>query len=397
LHEGGELKIYNLQTLKGPNGEYKGYKAVWEPGQAGRLSPAAQVGPFYIRKGDGFRRMNAATIEAAKEELAFVEAAAEAKAQGVAVQEATDGGPTLANKIKDFLAEIEANKSWGTYLAYRCSMEDYFAVFCKKRLVSEVDKKDLIAFKNYLKSDDLNLSGRTMYNHFANTMIFLSWAKHETEYKRCDWPDKCERDADAYSYDEIETLLKSADDEDRLVINCFLNTGMRSGEIAHLTYGDVDYKHSIWEVTAKPEWDWKPKTIESLRKVPVADWLTKQIVHRQKAKKAAKTDLIFHQKRSNKPLKNHIIKSVKQAAKTTQKVRYNNELEGRFDDHRFRATFITEQLRNGATVPDCMAWVGHKDPKTILRYAAKVNLQNKEVHRKATSWADRFAPQATSA
>jgi hypothetical protein len=32
-----------------------------------------------------------------------------------------------------------------------------------------------------------------------------------------------------------------------------------------------------------------------------------------------------------------------------------------------------------------MVWVGHKDLKTILRYAAKVNMRKEENHSKATA------------
>jgi len=31
-----------------------------------------------------------------------------------------------------------------------------------------------------------------------------------------------------------------------------------------------------------------------------------------------------------------------------------------------------------------MKWVGHNHPTTILRYAAKVNVRNPEVHNRAT-------------
>jgi hypothetical protein len=38
-----------------------------------------------------------------------------------------------------------------------------------------------------------------------------------------------------------------------------------------------------------------------------------------------------------------------------------------------------------------MVWVGHKDLKTILRYAAKVNVRKAENRAKATAAFSRFA------
>jgi integrase len=63
----------------------------------------------------------------------------------------------------------------------------------------------------------------------------------------------------------------------------------------------------------------------------------------------------------------------------------------RVDDHKFRSTAITRWLREGNSVPDVMAWVGHKSPTTILRYAAKIKLEKPETQQKAHSPFARFA------
>jgi integrase len=64
---------------------------------------------------------------------------------------------------------------------------------------------------------------------------------------------------------------------------------------------------------------------------------------------------------------------------------------GRVDNHKFRSTAITRWLRNGSTVPEVMAYVGHVNPVTIMRYAAKVNLQKRENREKATQPFSKFA------
>jgi len=67
------------------------------------------------------------------------------------------------------------------------------------------------------------------------------------------------------------------------------------------------------------------------------------------------------------------------------------KLTGRVDDHKFRSTAITLWLQAGHTVPDVMRWVGHVDPKTILRYAEKVNLRRDETRKRITKTFDAFA------
>jgi len=61
--------------------------------------------------------------------------------------------------------------------------------------------------------------------------------------------------------------------------------------MAHLTYGDIDFKYSIWKVL--PKADWKGKTEAAKREIPVPVWLTAKIQERQKERNASLTDWIF--------------------------------------------------------------------------------------------------------
>ena len=87
------------------------------------------------------------------------------------------------------------------------------------------------------------------------------------------------------------------------------------------------------------------------------------------------SDLIFPAPRGG--VDEHLIRIVKRVADRAK-------VEGRVDDHKFRSTAITIWLRDGRTVPEVMAYVGHLNPATILRYAAKVNLAREENRRRVT-------------
>jgi site-specific recombinase XerD len=183
-----------------------------------------------------------------------------AKARGVEVVTAPDGNKErLPNKVAAYLAEIESNKSNATWNAYRRSTE-LFLESCRKLNVPEVGRADMLAFKTYLKRQ--KFSGRTLYNHFLNITIFLVWAKDKEDtlgLNSNDWPEKPERDPEAYTEEEIRRLLETAagtfrglqrkdgeKKDDRLLLWAFMNSGLRDGELSHLTYGDIDVKHSVW-------------------------------------------------------------------------------------------------------------------------------------------------------
>ena len=375
-----ELDLYNRQPATSKKGKsYIGYTKVFSPGQSGRQTAADQKPPFYIR--DYKKRIDhrewilldgAQTITEAKTAALKVQGVLKAADAGITLPEdESKGTDKLETKIAEYLEEIEANKSYKTYLAYKNSLENFFLGSCKKRYLKDVSRPDLLNFKTYMGNQDV--SGRSTFNNFANVMIFLKWAKHKVEIIKKDWPTKTERDADDYTPDEIKILLEHCDADGQLLLKSLLCSGMRDGELAHLTYGDIDYNYSIWEVKAKPGWN--PKTKESLRHVPVPEWLTELIKDRETKRKSLKTDYIFGAKLGK--ANNHLIRTVKRAAKSAK-------MAGRVDNHKFRATAITLWLRNGSTVPGVMKWVGHKSPNTILRYAAKVNLESKAVRKKAT-------------
>jgi integrase/recombinase XerD len=272
----------------------------------------------------------------------------------------------LSDMIESYCAENEKRKARKTFLAYRNSLV-MFGKSCLVRFVSEVKRDHVMKFL-----DDLNAKGfhpRTVYNNFLNVMVFLKWAGNPgSEMKPpvvlADWPEKAERKPSAYTNEEIAGLLKATDTEGQLILNCFLWTGIRSGELTHLTYGDIDFKHSAWSIDSKL--DWKTKTKESKREVPAPPELTKQLKTRMVAGRRSNEDLIFPNGKG-KP-DGHIIRIVKSAAKKAG-------VTGRVDDHKFRATAITRWLRSGKSIPDVMMWVGHRDPATIMRYAESINVR----------------------
>jgi integrase len=360
--------------------------------------PADLGGPFYLRVTiDGREQWVSVgdTLDIAREEAKKYQATLEAEANGLVVE--NDSANRLRTKIEAFNAETKANKAYKTALAYANTLR-YFAQSCKRLNVEDIKREDLLTFKTHLRNE--KLSERSIYNNFLNTMVFLKWCGVNAGVKKNDWPPLPEREPEEYSDEELVALLNAADNEkkvqlskharglsklphwgsERLLLNSFLCTGLRSGELAHLTYGDIDFKHSVW--TVAPKDGWKAKTTKSQRDVPVPAWLTKKIHDRMIAGNRQKSDLIFpngEDRTDEKLLK--VVKRVAKRAKVT----------GRVDDHKFRSTAITRWLRDGNSVADVMAWVGHTSLDTILRYAAKVNVRKAETLKKAANTFAQFA------
>jgi len=370
--------------------------------------PADLTGPFYLRTSiDGRMQWVPAgdTLEDARDEAKKHEATVKAEARGLAVEAQSTN--RLSAKIAAFLAETKANKARKTHLAYANAMR-YFVQSCKRTNVEDIKREDMLSFKTHLRDEDL--SETSVYNNFLYTMIFLKWCGTHAGVKKNDWPAKPEREPEEYSDEEIEKLLVAADTEniktksprhkrshqgeERLLLNSFLCSAMRSGELEHLTYGDVDFKNSVW--TVQPKMDWKTKTRGSQRDVPIPAWLTKRIHQRMTDGNHQRADLIFPS-RDGKPDRKllNVVKRVAVRAGLLKVVKHDNGkriLVGiRVDDHKFRSTAITRWLRDGVAPQDVMAWVGHKKLDTILRYAAKVNVRKLETRKRAERTFAQFA------
>lgn len=382
------ISIYNMQTKVSASGkEYNARVCVFTPGQAGRLSDADQKPPFYIRDqkgGQQWIRLEARTITEAKIEAQKAQDVMEAAARGIIVANPADENPNrLKTKIAAYLEEIEANKAPKTALAYRRTME-LFQESCRRLNVQDVRREDILAFKTYLKKQFTSeKGGRAVYNNFLNVSVFFKWAKHrfvDMGIGKHDWPAKPERDPEAYTEEEIEAMLNAADEDERLLVKAFLMSGLRSGEVEHLAYGDIDARNSLWKI--HPKAGHALKTKGSKRTVPVHESLTAKIMARKKAGNFSDSDLIFP-KKSGGP-DGHLLRIVKRVAAKAG-------VTGRVDDHKFRATAITTWLRNRLTVFDVMEYVGHQDTKTVMRYAAKLRLENAENRKKITAPFEQFA------
>ena len=385
-----------MLRVKTEDGKYPFLPAVMSGN--GRLEPLAaeykgrkktfQSGTYYLRYLDGTNKFESVGPDPSVAMARRIERSSylDAKSAGLAVSApvcavATVVGASLAQTIEKYNAEIRANKKPKTYSAYSNSLKFFVRSYTSQSLA--ISREDMLDFKTFLRNTDM--SRRSVYNNFLNVMIFLKWAKVQHGVLKGDWPPKPERDPEEYSDEEIEKLLKAAEPEERLVLNCFLVSGTRSGELAHLTYGDIDFRHSIWTIRSKETeaLDWDTKTDGSQRQIPVPQWLTAKLAERMEKGGRSRTDLIFFNRDGGPNL--HMLRIVQRVAKRA------GLTDIRIDDHKFRSTAATRWAAANNSVQNLMAWCGWKNPKVAMRYLAKADMQKPAERAKATDTFSKFA------
>jgi integrase/recombinase XerD len=277
---------------------------------------------------------------------------------GVAVvpDNGENGHRSIATAVAEFLEETELSKKPKTLAAYKTTL-NYFTESCPKLFLKDIERKDLLKFSAFLR-EHKKQSPRSVYNKFENLMSFLKANGIRGLAGKNDWPRYTEEEPEIYDQDELDTLFKACDDQERLWFEFFLMTGMREQEVMHTYWSDVNFRHATVRVSHKPNRGWTPKAYKE-REIPIPSNLAESLgAWKKKAKKGC--DLVFPTAGCNPKL--NFLDDLKAVAERAKLDKDNFWL------HKFRATFATRCLWAGVDLRTVQQWLGHSDMESTMRY-----------------------------
>ena len=267
--------------------------------------------------------------------------------------------------IADYLDDIRASKKKKTWQSYSVSL-GYFMKGCTKTYVEEIDRRDMLRFTGYLRDND-DMAPRTIFNKFAETMIFMKQAGVRDLIGKNDWPKYVEADVEIYEPEDLDKFFAVCDPEEKRWFRFFLLTGFREMEVVYCMGRNLNARHSTVGMTWKPEYKWEPKAYKE-REVPIpAAFMTELMDLR-----LGRNELVFHTA-SGLP-KLDFLDCCKAIAKRAGLDPADWYL------HKFRATFATWHLQNAVDLRTVQQWLGHVDLASTLRYlrpARGVGVQEK--------------------
>ena len=211
---------------------------------------------------------------------------------------------------------------------------------------------------------------RTVANRFVDIESFMKFHGKTGLVPKSDWPKYTERRVESYTQGELDKFYAAAKTEkERLLLDLLIHSGFRIGEIAHLTFGDVDFTGNKLHVQPKPQWNWVPKTHECrMVRVPAKVILALS----QWRDKNGEQQLVFPST-VGKP-DEHLLRIVDELGERAG-------INGRYDAHKFRATFATRN--SGRFRPqDVQRMLGHRNIETTMRYLAVSDLDDEEFVKK---------------
>ena len=251
---------------------------------------------------------------------------------------------------------------------------------CPAQRLEDVTRQHLIAFRDWFREE-----GYEEWTTKTNLTTVVTFLKHNPVksvvglLKPEDWPVIEDTEPEPYTVEEVLALQSVATEFERLLIRFFIGTGCRDMEVATLEWDDIDFVGKTVRIHKKVLTDfglWKPKTRAGTRTIPISDALCRDL----KAAKATSTNtLVSPAPRGG--VDRHFLRIIQGLAK---KVGVRGAKL-----HRFRDTYITDQVQRGVDLLTLRVWVGHENLETLKLYAQA--LQNKDERaRAAANGQDRY-------
>lgn len=161
-----------------------------------------------------------------------------------------------------------------------------------------------------------------------------------------------------WNSDEVEVILLAASEVHRPALTMLADTGMRVGELKHLTWADIDLDNGIIHV--RPKEGWKPKTGD-IRVIPMSPRVKSMLT-----KLPQETKWVFcAQPSSQYPAVGRQV-SERRLLQHLKRVLKRLSLPGHL--HTFRHSFISKALTSGVPEAIVREWVGHVDHEIIRHY-----------------------------
>lgn len=247
--------------------------------------------------------------------------------------------------------------------------------WCEKKHVEELGREEMLAFR-----DKLRAKGLAEWTVESNLMTIVTMLNHNPLKQVTglllpkDWPEIPDSDPNPYTVEEVKAIQKAGTEDDRLLIRFFVGTGMRDMEVAHLEWTDIDWTNKTVRIQAKSKYAWKPKTLAGTRTIPISDSLIRDLWKRRK-----KEGLVFPAPRGG--VDKHFLRIMEKLGEKA-----GVECVGL---HRFRDTYITDQVQAGVDLLTLRVWVGHENLETLKLYAQVLRSKDERA-RAAANGQDRY-------
>jgi integrase len=197
-------------------------------------------------------------------------------------------------------------------------------------------------------------TNRTLSNKLVRIKAFYATIDIKIPRKDVPRPTYVEKVPEIYPTADLARFFITCDNRQKLLFKTLLQTGLRMQEARFLEFTDIE--ETCVKVTAKPHWNWIPKTSDE-RRITIPRSLSRELM----AAKGIGADLVFPT--SNGKPSYFMLRTCKRIAKRA------GLNPAKWSLHGFRRTYLTKIVNGaGLGLPTAMTLGGHKTTKAALRY-----------------------------
>lgn len=342
--------------------------------KTGDLAPPFFVRPFVNGK-QTWRKLDAKTFKAAKEEVTKTEAPAIAAANRVSIQSAVD----------QFMSSATRSKKPGTVQDYRLHLKQFVeSLDGKFDFMDQVGADTVAAFRDWMQAK--NYSAKTQHNRIVTVLSLLKKNATKTTFSLAsDLPEVEDEPAVPFEPATLKKLFAAMTPEEFVRYKFFLVTAARDKEVTYAAWSDIDFAKKTYYVRRKPDVGFTPKNHES-RTIKMPTDLVNLLLKRRRANPEERWLFVNQEGRSD----NHFLRKLKRIAlragvncghcKTrVTKGKYHAkkavEVSCKTDPvcehiylHRLRKTCASNWERAGVPIRTIQYMLGHKSLETTMKY-----------------------------
>jgi integrase len=293
-------------------------------------------------------------------------------------------GTRIPDAADDFLTHVGVHSpdKPRTLARYRAVVDHFQRLLGKRVFVEAVSRGDIDHYKAARSQEKpgsrhgervtpgtVNFEVSVLRTFF-NFMIHERGVKMEKPCARFkplrDASGKAHGRTPTYSQQEVDLLLGACEGQDRAAFATLLLTGLREQELCYLTWNDVSRQRGREMVVVRRKPGFSPKDYEE-REIPVQAELATMLLVLPR-----ESQWVFPSPGGK--LEPHLLRRLKRVA----------ERAGVADAtlHKFRHTYATRLLENGADIVTVQRLLGHSDLDTTKRYLnPDVDLKRSAVNR----------------
>jgi len=281
----------------------------------------------------------------------------------------TSSDMSLEQFIEEFKKFSKVNHSTASYIRYGNIVQNFRSYLAVRRLNLNLGHLDSKLFEDYkiwrrttplhknitAKTNTVNMEIKTIRT-ILNYAIKWGYLKENPTKGVSKLKVTDALQPRFLSKEEIKMLLANCGDELYPIFFLLIQTGMRLGELTHLTWNDIDLEFKKIRIQKKP--DWTPKTNE--RTIPMSSGVH-NLLMKINADKRDRSKYVFPGK-GDGPM---TIKLRERLKTITRRCGFPDVTKV----HSLRHTFASHLVMQGVDLPTVQQLLGHEDIQTTMIYA----------------------------